>query len=223
MLEADGLSIDSDGLSLEAAYYRAGKASGPAAVICHPHPQFGGSMDNNVVYGVRDALLDAGISVLTFNFRGVGGSSGRYDHMKGEVGDVAAALEYVSSREDVDRVFLVGYSFGGLMSLYAVADGARPAALALISPMPPGLSFAKDKRLAGFFKTDMPVLVIAGTRDMFCPGPVVKGLVEACEDRTRFISLKGADHFFMGLEDEIGAEAAGFLEDNLSTNDTKGG
>jgi alpha/beta superfamily hydrolase len=176
-----------------------------AAVICHPHPMFGGSMHNNVVYGLSDGLKESGFGVLCFNFRGVGGTRGSYDQGRGEVDDVVGALEYAAGKPGLsdDRVFLAGYSFGGLMALYAACRNTSLPGLALISPMPPMAGFSRDDRLKPFFDLDIPFIIIYGDRDDFCPESAVSELNRAARGRAKVVLVKGADHFYAGREDEL--------------------
>ena len=108
----------------------------PAVIVCHPHSLYGGSMDNNVVCGVSDALVEASFISLKFNFRGVGGSQGYYSQGAGEKGDVDAAISFVSTAEEVDseRLGLVGYSAGAAFALPVAVADARIKALTVIAP-----------------------------------------------------------------------------------------
>jgi len=208
----------------------AGAASGgsPGAVICHPHPQFGGSMDNNVVYALEEFLAKRGISTLSFNFRGVGRSRGGWDNMKGEVLDVVAALQYLAKKEEVDasRVGLAGYSFGGLMAVYACAkieeeimveteaksnEHFKPAALALVSPMPPPKGWEGNERLKPLYSSPPLTLVIAGTADRFCPVNSAKDLAVRIGPQARLVIVEGADHFYGNNDEEVGKSVADFM------------
>ena len=198
-------------LLLEGRWLAPATASGPAAVICHPHPSFGGDMDNNVVMAVAGALAAAGFGTLRFNFRGVGASQGSYDNMKGEVLDVKAAVALVRSRPEVSaaKLALVGYSFGGLMALYAAAETPDLAGLALLSPMVPSRGFAQDPRLKPLRDSALPAFACAGTRDAFCPPQALEDLNQVLACRTRV--FPDADHFWWGQENEPAGAIAEFL------------
>lgn len=204
------IEFSSEGLLLEGRWIPPGP-QGEAAVLCHPHPLFGGTMDNNVVTALAEALAEKGFGVLRFNFRGVGLSRGGYDFMRGEREDVNAALAWVSTRPEVkpEKLFLAGYSFGGLMALYAVAGGARPRALALISPMPPDKGFEHDPGLQALANLRLPVWVGAGSRDPFCPAPALKPLCRLLSCRVQI--FPEVDHFWWGMEDELAESVAGFF------------
>jgi alpha/beta superfamily hydrolase len=207
----------------------AAKGGSPAAVICHPHPQFGGSMDNNVVYALEEFLTRRGIITLAFNFRGMGRSGGQWDNMQGEVTDVIAALQFIASLPEVDaaRVGLAGYSFGGLMALYArarmekqiVETGAdkngvehfRPKALALISPMLPVKGWQADEQLKHLFSSPPLTLIIAGTADQFCPLNSIKDLAMQIGPQAKLVIVEGADHFYGGDENDAGGHTAEFM------------
>jgi alpha/beta superfamily hydrolase len=161
-------------------------------VVCHPHPLYGGDMDNGVVVAVADALASAGVATLRFNFAGVGGSTGTYDDGRAEVGDVDAALETLRTRVPAGTpLALVGYSFGAWVALRVRMALARVVAIA------PPLQLLADAGPA----TVAPVIYVAGTRDAFCPVDRLVTLAPPESVRT----LAGADHFFAGRTAELAA------------------
>jgi len=231
MVEAARVDFMSDGLSLEGRH-RKGWAPGPmkglspAILICHPHPLFGGSMDNSVVLAVEEACAGRGLSTLCFNFRGVGASQGRYDQMKGEVEDVVSALWFLARRPEIDstRLALAGYSFGGLVASLATARLLNspdkdslplPAALALISPMSPAGGWEANPSLETLYASSLKALVMAGTRDNYCSPNSVRGLAVQFGPQARMVILEGADHFYAGREDEAAVNVADFMEGTL--------
>ncbi len=114
------VTVASDG-ALEAILRERGQAGG--AVICHPHPQFGGSMHNNVVESIEEGFVLSGFSTLRFNFRGVGYSEGTYDEGNGEIRDVVAACTFMRNLIDHEgRLVLAGYSFGAWVASRAAGD-----------------------------------------------------------------------------------------------------
>lgn len=162
-----------------------------AAVLCHPHPQMGGSMHDMVLGAVHESLIELGVTTLRFNFRGVGASEGSYDNGDGETHDTLAAIQWLRDNSDAKRLLLAGYSFGGVMSL-RVASVARPDALLLVAP---AVSMAKELSCP-----DIPSVVILGENDPF---------VDATETRQWFgeqasVETIDADHFFFGEYDTIG-------------------
>ena len=207
------LTIPSGDLMLEARFRPAGTAS-PAAVICHPHPQFGGSMDNNVVYALDAALSAAGYSTLCFNFRGVGESEGRYDGMDGEVDDVIAAWAWLAARPEADpaRMALAGYSFGGYLALRAAARliearemeelrgrAQSPANLLLVSPMPGPPGWEREVR--PLWSEQPPAAIITGEFDDICAPAFAQEL--ATRLVARLTVIPGGDHYYVGREREI--------------------
>lgn len=152
----------SDGTLLEGALHETEGAL--AAVVLHPHPRYGGDMDNHVVRNLCATLAASGATTLRFNFRGTGASGGTFDDGRGEGEDARAAARYV--RERVDRpLVLAGYSFGAIIAATTAASIA-PAALILVSPPP--IAFA--------LSYDCPVLAVTGDRDLIAPAAALDNL-----------------------------------------------
>ena len=209
------ISIPSGDLSLEARFRSAGPdAAGPAAVICHPHPEFGGSMDNNVVFALEAALSAAGFSTLCFNFRGVGGSEGRYDNMQGEVDDAIAAWQWLADRPETEpsRMTLAGYSFGAYIAIRAASrliearemeessgQAQPPAAIRLVSPMPgpPGW----EQEVGPLWSEQPSAKILTGEFDDICTPTFARGLADRLA--ADLAVIPGGDHFYAGREREI--------------------
>jgi alpha/beta superfamily hydrolase len=193
------LTFSSGDLSLEGALHVSkGEAPVPGVVVCHPHPQYGGDMHNNVVIAACEALSAQGYAALRFNFRGVGDSEGEHDRGKGEIDDVRAALAHLVSLDEVDaeRIGLIGYSFGAIVSAEAASGALR--GLALISPP---LAFA-DLRV----QWGCPAIVLGGADDDLAPPDRLRVASEAPDVELRIVD--GVDHSWWGSEDEL-AEALG--------------
>ncbi|MEX2237197.1 MAG: alpha/beta fold hydrolase [Dehalococcoidia bacterium] len=175
-----------------------GEAIG-AVVVCHPHPLYGGDMDNYVVVALSGRLRSSGLSVLRFNFRGTGSSGGSHDG-KAEVEDVQRALEWVRDNGGVgDRMGLAGYSFGAMVAAGA-ASGAR--AFVAVSPPAPGPL------------PDVATLLIVGGEDQYAPPEAWQPSVDAARD-ARLVRIAGTDHFWgRGLR-EMADEAAEFFIEEL--------
>jgi len=162
------------------------------AVICHPHPQMGGSMHNNVVETVRDEWIAAGFSTLRFNFRGVGESTGHYDEGRGEKQDLLSACAFAKSR-GVEKIFLAGYSFGAWICCRLLKDHPSVASfVVLISP--PLKYFAFD--WTGL--ENAVELMICGDQDMFCDAEDLRKKAEFIF--SKWTILPGVDHFYFGQE-----------------------
>jgi hypothetical protein len=176
------------------------------AIIAHPHPEYGGSMDNNVVFAVREVAGALGMTTLRFNFRGVGASSGRYDDGLGEVDDLLVAVETGRRRAAADcRVHLVAYSFGAWIAAKAVTRGLRVENLVLISPPVDFLAFG------GLGLPECPCHVITGAKDEYGSPASVKAWLDRQPEAPELQVVPGADHFYFGMEASLVALLGGFL------------
>ena len=179
----------------------------PAVIVCHPHPLYGGSMDNNVVSSLSETLTQASLASFKFNFRGVGESQGEFGRGVGEREDVEAAISFISTVKEVDskRIGLAGYSAGAGFALPVGFSDARIKALAAVSP--PLLMFDFN-----FLKScPKPKLLISGNRDNFIP---IDQFLEFCQnipDPKKFESIEDVDHFWWGYEPFIAAKVTTFF------------
>ncbi len=177
----------------------------PGIVVCHPHPQYGGDMYNNVVGALVRAALDSGFAALRFNFRGVGESEGTHAGGQAEPDDVKAACAFLAKGPESisGRVALAGYSFGAAMALLASPD-VSPAGLALVSlPTIAGELSPPD----GAF----PLLLVSGDRDEYSDTAVLARLAEAAGERARLEVMPGVDHFWLGSDSRLIETVATFL------------
>jgi hypothetical protein len=178
------------------------------AVICHPHPLFGGTMHNNVVNALAESFLERGLICLRFNFRGTGRSQGVHGGGVDEVDDVRAALDFLERLEGIDprKILLAGYSFGCWVGLKAAAVDPRPTRLVGISPPVNeyDFSFLKNER--------RPKLLIAGDRDFVCSVSGFAQLIEAIPEPKVGVTLPGTDHFHFGREKHLIRETQAFLD-----------
>jgi alpha/beta superfamily hydrolase len=168
-----------------------------AAVICHPHPQYGGDMDSNVVMAVGAALHACGCATLRFNFRGVGASTGQHGGGVGELDDVRAAAQAVMRQTNLTRLTLAGYSFGALMALRA---GAAMVEVDRLIAVAPPLAFGGLGSLAGGAQD---ILAVVGDRDAFCSVARLEAELTSLDARHTVRVLNGADHFFVAYEAEL--------------------
>lgn len=175
------------------------------ALALHPHPAYGGSMENNVVQAMVRAALDAGWAALRFNFRGVGGSSGRHDNGQGEQQDVLAAASWLEQRLEGPLV-LLGYSFGSMMGslaadrLQGLVGGvwvSPPLVLGELAPWPTGCG---------------PLLMLAGDRDEYTNLAGLKAYDDEMGALSSLKLFKGGDHFWWGGESALLGEISRFLE-----------
>lgn len=161
------------------------------AVVAHPHPLYGGTMDNKVVTTVARLYRELGIAVGRFNFRGVGASEGRHDNADGEVLDLRAAANYLQTACAGSRLLIAGYSFGSAVA--AAASLSEPLEhLLLIAPPIERYPFAPD---GGF---PCPLLVVLGSEDDLVDMARAKHWTQALSSPVQCRVIDGADHFFDG-------------------------
>jgi len=202
------VSFSSGGLLLEGILaIPEGAEPFPAVIVCHPHPLYGGSMDNNVVYSLSETLTQASFVSFKFNFRGVGGSQGEFGQGPGEQEDVKAAISFISMVKEVDpkRIGLAGYSAGAGFAFTIGFNDARIKALAAVSPPLPMFDF-------NFLRScSKPKFLISGSRDDLIP---INQFLEFCQnlpEPRECEAIEGADHFWWGYESRLAAKVAAFF------------
>jgi alpha/beta superfamily hydrolase len=166
-------------------------------------------MHTKAVYRTAQALNDAGLVALRFNFRGVGSSTGSYDEGVGEQDDVRAALDWLEERYQGLPLVAGGFSFGSKVGLSVGAEDPRVAGLVGL-----GLPIERDVRYDyGFLATSVkPVLLVQGEIDEFGSGERVAGVVAALGSHVTLIRVAGADHYFTDRLEELGAAVRGYFE-----------
>jgi alpha/beta superfamily hydrolase len=193
----EGLLRLPDGMAASASDGEARPAH--AAVVCHPHPQFGGTMHNKVVFRLAAALVEHGIPALRFNFRGVGRSTGAYDEGRGEADDVRAALDALAARYPGVPLLVAGFSFGAWVGLPVGCADARVTHL-IGAGAPVSLLHADD--LAGCAK---PKLIVQGEQDQYGPRDALETWFARLPEPKRLTIVPGADHFFTQQQSELAA------------------
>ena len=183
----------------------------PAAIICHPHPLFGGSMDNNVVNSLFATLSQESFILLKFNFRGVGGSEGEFSHGIGEQEDVRAAISFTSEVAGValKKMAIVGYSAGAAFGLPVGFEDNRIKALVAISPP---FDMSDFEFLRNCLK---PKLLISGGEDDFIPSSRFLEFCHMLPEPKEYHIIEAADHFWGGYEDIITTKVTAFLNSVL--------
>ena len=196
-------------ISLEGALHEPDHALG-CALVCHPHPGFGGTMNSHVVLAICRALCGSGLAALRFNFRGVGGSGGQTASGEREVDDVLAAHSWLQLKTGHEP-HLVGYSFGGVMALAALAQGGTVRSLCCVG-FPAALSALSEERLAAARRVTAgptPVLFIAGDQDRLHDlGWMTRNLAGPS---ATFDTMPGEDHYFTDSADRLAQRVAVFI------------
>jgi alpha/beta superfamily hydrolase len=190
---------------IETPVLEAGPATAVTAfgVVCHPHPLYGGTLDNKVVHTLARALEERGAPTIRFNFRGVGESAGSYDEGRGETEDALAVIAFGRARWPQAALWLGGFSFGGAVAVLAAAR-ARPARVVLVAP--------------GVTKIDVtaaappacPWLIVQGDQDEVVPADFVLGWAQALRPTPQIALVPGASHFFHGRINELRELVAAF-------------
>jgi alpha/beta superfamily hydrolase len=175
-----------------------------AAVLCHPHPLYGGTMHNKVVYRMARGLRQAGLAVLRFNFRGVGRSQGEHAHVTGEIEDARAALEWLRGRYPDLPFALAGFSFGArvITELGCEAPSDAAGARFLLAA-----GFPTRHGSVDYLATCVrPRIFIQSTHDQFGPRDELETLYAGWPEPKRLVWIEAADHFFAGALEQLEQE-----------------
>lgn len=177
-----------------------------AAVLAHPHPQYGGTMHNKVVYRSAKTLCQIGCATLRFNFRGVGKSDGLYDEGRGEADDFRAAIDWMHGRYPDLNIWASGFSFGAWIALTVGVADPRVSLLLGIAP-PTHYDFTDFRR------TTKPKFLIHGEADELFPFQDIWKLYGDLEEPKELVVIDAADHLFDGQASEVGDAIEGLLGD----------
>jgi alpha/beta superfamily hydrolase len=196
------------GIQLDARLAVPPDAAGGVA-LCHPHPLYGGDMENPVVVRAAEVCRDARLATLRFDFRGVGASTGQHDEGRGEVDDLEAALDHLTRILPAGgAVAALGYSFGATIAA-RMATRRRLAGVALVAPPLAMKALADTDGLADVLG---PMLIVAGTADGYCPPEALERLARAVP-RATVRTIEGADHFFFGKLFPLGEAVAAWARE----------
>ena len=202
---------------IEGRYHHSEKNNPPIALILHPHPLHGGTMNNKVVYNLFYCFANAGFSVLRVNFRGVGKSEGKFDNGLGELTDAATALDWIQLQNPTSNsVWICGFSFGAWISMQLLMR--RPEIQAFVSIAPPlnkyDFSFLSPCPVSG--------LVLQGDQDSIVPESEITSLVKKIPKQRHieidYQVIKGADHFFRTRIDELNEKVNDYIRERLDTH-----
>jgi len=187
---------------LEAKYYKSKKKTSPIALILHPHPQYGGTMNNKVVVETFNTFMDNEFSVCRVNFRGVGKSDGEFDNGQGELADAAAALDWIE-RENFDnsQCWIAGFSFGSLIAMQLLMRRPEINRFVIISPQPNVYDFS--------FLSPCPTsgMIVYGKKDELVSFHQMNELNERLSNQKgiqiKFDQIANANHFFSNCENDL--------------------
>ncbi len=187
---------------LEAKYYKSKKKTSPIALILHPHPQYGGTMNNKVVLETFNVFMENEFSVCRVNFRGVGKSDGEFDNGQGELADAAAALDWIE-RENFDnsQCWIAGFSFGSLIAMQLLMRRPEINRFMIISPQPNVYDFS--------FLSPCPTsgAIVYGKKDELVSMQSINELKNRLSNQkginVEFIQIQDANHFFSKSEESL--------------------
>ena len=187
---------------LEAKYLKSKKKSAPMALVLQPHPQYGGSMNNKIVFETYQTFVKNNFSTCRFNFRGVGKSDGTFDNGQGELADAAAALDWLEKENlDSSQCWIAGFSFGSLIAMQLLMRRPEINRFIAISPQPNVYDFS--------FLTPCPTsgMVVYGKKDNLVPHEFVDALNKRLSNqrglKVEFKEISDANHFFSKKENEL--------------------
>ena len=176
------------------------------AIVCHPHPLYGGTMHNKVVFRAAKSAIHLDIPALRFNFRGVGHSAGKYADGIGERDDARAALDYLTERFPQTPVTMMGFSFGSVVAL--TVGSADPRVNSLV-----GIGLPVNSSDFGFLQeVRKPKLLVQGTQDLFGSRGRMERLFASLEGPKRLRFVEEADHFLTGKLHDLQLEIQEFLQ-----------
>ena len=165
----------------------------PICVISHPHPLYGGSMTNKVVFTIAKAMLELGVATVRYNFRGVGRSEGSFAGGQGESEDLLSVVEWIRDSHPDNPLWLAGFSFGAFVTMNCVQRVSAQRMVLVAPPVgSPYFSNFQDSRLT------LPWLVINGNQDELISPVAIDDWIEGMQDRPAHVVIDGADHFFNG-------------------------
>ena len=178
------------------------------AVILHPHPLYGGTMQNKVVHALARAFGDLGVASVRFNFRGVGASAGDFAQGVGETDDALAVIEWVRTQQPDTSVWLAGFSFGAAVALRA-AQRTKVAGLITVAPAVNLYDFS------ALSTPSCPWLLIQGEADEVVPVEGVRAWLSGIAPSPQTIFLPGVSHFFHGRLNDLKAALHDFVPPHL--------
>lgn len=207
------LFLDGPAGQLEAILNLGAENATHAALVCHPHPVYGGTLHNKVVFHAMKALNGFGFPALRFNFRGAGLSHGEHDFGQGEIEDVRTALDWLDREFSLPIVF-AGFSFGAAVGLQAICNDSRVVAvIGLGVPVQPVEERTYD--LSCLKSYTKPKLFVSGSRDQFGPRAKLQAFVASLPEPKKLVVVESADHFFEGKLREMREAIEGWASSTI--------
>ena len=196
---------------LEGRYYHSKRAHAPVALVLHPHPQHGGTMNNKITYTMYQAFQNLGFSTLRFNFRGVGRSQGEYDKGEGELADAAAALDWLQTyNPNATELWITGFSFGAWVAMQLLMRRPETDRFLIVSPPANMYDFA--------FLAPCPCsgLIVHGMKDEIVPEDSANKLVQKLRTQKGIVvdyeTLEGAGHFYNDKTDLLSQQITNYVQ-----------
>tara|TARA_Y100001970_G_scaffold291680_1_gene429799 strand:- start:714 stop:1370 length:657 start_codon:yes stop_codon:yes gene_type:complete len=200
---------------IQAQYFKSKKAGSPVAIVLQPHPQYGGTMNNRIVYETYNSFFRNGFSVIRINFRGVDKSDGVFDNGQGELSDAAAALDWVERENPgYNQCWVSGFSFGSLICMQLIMRRPEVNKFIAISPQPNVYDFT--------FLAPCPIsgLMIYGKNDELVPEESILNLKKRLSMQknidVKFNLIEKANHFYKGKEKELSNVIEAYIKDKIS-------
>lgn len=208
----EGLTIPVDHGQLEAKFERPSGNIRASALLCHPHPEYGGNMHTKALYHLARAFNESGVETLRFNFRGVGSSTGEFDGGDGEKDDVRAALKVLREKQNNDFLIMAGFSFGTAVGFQVgVEESDVDAMLGIGLPV----SLEDFDYLVHY---SCPLLIVQGSLDEFGSPEAVKDVLGTNRDNVTLTVIDGAEHLFHNYFEELKTAVKYFLNSVLTSH-----
>ncbi|MCK5836170.1 MAG: alpha/beta hydrolase [Desulfobacula sp.] len=199
---ASTVTIECGNIKLEGVLDK--NSSEKAVLICHPHPLYGGNMNNPVVMTLAESFFEKGFTTLKFNFRGTCNSTGMFDNGDGEQEDVRAALSWLK-KAGYQKIFLIGYSFGARINALVVSAGCEIEDHIMVSPPVGFMSFDDIEKMP------FTGLIVTGENDEIAPAEQIQDHINRWQIVLRYEIIEACDHFYSGCRGQLKAVLIDYL------------
>ena len=200
---------------IQAKYFKSTEQSAPVALVLHPHPQYGGTMNNRIVGEIYNCFYKNQFSIITINFRGVEKSDGIFDNGQGELSDAAAALDWIEKEnQGYNQCWVSGFSFGALICMQLIMRRPEVNKFIAISPQPNVYDFT--------FLAPCPIsgLILSGKNDELVQTDSILNLQKRLNMQknieVKFDSIVNANHFYKGKEKELANSIEHYIKDKVT-------